>query len=52
MEKTADGTVEPLPLAMGRKVVLSPDDPSTRVTITSDTGPVMLFDGRNQAQNG
>jgi hypothetical protein len=52
MEKTADGNVEPLPLAMGRRVVLSPEDPSTRVTINSDMGPVMLFDGRNKAQNG
>lgn len=34
------------------KLVLSPEDPLTRVTIISDNGAVMLFDGRNQVQNG
>ncbi|HWW79627.1 MAG TPA: glycoside hydrolase family 9 protein [Steroidobacteraceae bacterium] len=43
---------EPLPLASGHDIVLAPEDPTTRVSITSDTGPVMLFDGRNRAQNG
>ncbi len=33
-------------------MVLSPEDPLTRVTISSDSGPLMLFDGRNKAQNG
>ena len=45
-------TVEPLPLASGHRIVLSPEDPSTRVTIASDHGTVMLFDARNRAQNG
>ena len=27
-------------------------DPLTRVTISSDSGPLMFFDGRNKAQNG
>ena len=52
MQKTPDGTVEPLPQASGRRLVLSPEDPSTRVTITSGSGPIFLFDGRNKAQNG
>jgi len=52
MRKEADGSVQPLPLATGRRIVLSPEDPMTRVAITSDNGPLMLFDGRNQAQNG
>jgi hypothetical protein len=52
MEKAADGTVEAQPLATGQRIVLSPEDPSTRVTITSDSGPILLFDGRNKAQNG
>ncbi|HEY6926541.1 MAG TPA: cellulase N-terminal Ig-like domain-containing protein, partial [Steroidobacteraceae bacterium] len=43
---------EPLPLATGHSIVLAPEDPSTRVTITSDQGTVMLFDARNRAQNG
>ena len=52
MARATDGAVEPLPLAEGHRIVLAPEDPSTRVAITSDTGPLMLFDGRNQAQNG
>src|ERR1019366_7159505 len=52
MRKEADGTVQPLPLATGHGIVLAPEDPLTRVTISSDNGPLMLFDGRNQAQNG
>lgn len=45
-------TAEPLPLASGHRIVLAPEDPSTRVDITSDQGSVMLFDARNRAQNG
>jgi endoglucanase len=45
-------TAEPLPLASGHRIVLAPEDPATRVTITSDQGTVMLFDARNRAQNG
>jgi len=52
MQKTADGTAEPLPLASGHQIVLAPEDPLTRVEIRSDTGPLMLFDARNRAQNG
>jgi endoglucanase len=52
MEREADGAVEPVPLATGHQIVLAPEDPLTRMTITSDGGPLMLFDGRNQAQNG
>jgi hypothetical protein len=52
MEKEADGAMEPAALATGHQIVLSPEDPMTRVTITSDSGPLMLYDGRNQAQNG
>jgi hypothetical protein len=51
MEKV-DGDVEPLPLATSHRIILSPEDPSTRVTITSETGSILLFDGRNKAQNG
>jgi hypothetical protein len=52
MEKTASGIVESLPLATAHRITLSPEDPSTRVTITSDSDPLLLFDGRNKAQNG
>ncbi len=52
MEKEADGSVEPEALTTGKRIVLSPEAPLTRVTITSEDGPLMLFDGRNKAQNG
>ena len=52
MERDASGAAEPLPMASGRGIVLAPEDPLTRVQITSDTGPVMLFDARDRAQNG
>jgi endoglucanase len=52
MSKVADGSIAPVPLATGRSIILSPEDPGTRVSIASDDGSLMLFDGRNQAQNG
>ncbi len=52
MERDAGGVAEPLPLASGHQIVLSPEDPTTRVTITSDSGALMLFDARDRAQNG
>lgn len=48
-----DGSGDPLPLAAGGKTItLSPEDPLTRVSITSDCGPLALYDARNRAQNG
>lgn len=48
-----DGSGDPLPLASGGKsITLSPEDPTTRVTITSDTAPLALYDARARAQNG
>lgn len=48
-----DGSGNPLPLASGgRSITLSPEDPMTRVTITSDGAPLALYDARNRAQNG
>ncbi|MGN7999114.1 glycoside hydrolase family 9 protein [Sphingomonas sp. 22176] len=48
-----DGSGDPLPLASGGKsVTLAPEDPMTRVTITSDRGPLALYDARARAQNG
>src|ERR1700733_5838744 len=41
MQRDAAGVAEPLPLASGQQIVLSPEDPSTRVTITSDSGDLM-----------
>ena len=52
MRKEHPGAFEPVPLGTGSSIVLSPEDPMTRVGITSENGPLMLFDGRNQAPNG
>ncbi|HEX4240171.1 MAG TPA: glycoside hydrolase family 9 protein [Steroidobacteraceae bacterium] len=43
---------EPAPLGSGYRLVLAPEDPSVRVTITSERGALMLFDARDRAQNG
>ena len=52
MEQDKSSVAQSLPLASGHRIVLAPEDPMTRVTITSDTGELMLFDARNRAQNG
>jgi hypothetical protein len=48
----AKGYTEPLPFAEGRSITLGVDDPLARVKVESDTADLMLFDGRNRAQNG
>jgi endoglucanase len=52
MQKDADGVAQAVALASGQRMVLSPEDPLTRVAITSDGGQISLYDGRNKAQNG
>ncbi|WP_242151491.1 glycoside hydrolase family 9 protein [Sphingomonas sp. BAUL-RG-20F-R05-02] len=48
-----DGSGDPLPMASGGKsLTLAPEDPLTRVTITSDKAPLAIYDARNRAQNG
>ena len=48
-----DGSGDPLPLASGGKTItLAPEDPLTRVTISSDAAPLALYDARARAQNG
>lgn len=44
--------VEPRPIEVGRKLILAPEDPERRVEIESEGADLMLFDGRNVAQNG
>jgi endoglucanase len=44
--------VDPLPMAKGKTLVLAPEDLRQRVDITSMDGDLMLYDGRNVAQNG
>lgn len=42
----------PEPLATGKTIVLAPEDPECFVTIKSSDTDLMLYDGRNLAQNG
>ncbi len=42
----------PEPLASGRTLILAPEDPERLVKIQSSDQDLMLFDGRNLAQNG
>lgn len=44
--------IVPSPLATGRTIALAPEDPERFITIKSPDTDVMLFDGRNLAQNG
>ncbi len=46
------GMVEPKPMATGKTLVLAPEDPARLVTIKASDGELLLFDGRNKAQNG
>jgi endoglucanase len=50
-EKAKEYT-EPLPFAEGKSITLGIDDALARVNIKSETADLMLFDGRNRAQNG
>ena len=44
--------IVPEPFATGKLLVLAPEDPERLVRIKSLDGDLMLFDGRNLAQNG
>jgi len=48
----AEGHTEPLPFASGESVTLAANDPLNRISITSESGPIQMFDGRDKAQNG
>jgi endoglucanase len=48
----AKGYTQPLPFAEGKSITLGVDDTLARVNIVSDTANLMLFDGRDRAQNG
>ena len=48
----AKGYTQPLPFAEGKSITLGIDDALSRINVTSDTADLMLFDGRNRAQNG
>jgi endoglucanase len=44
--------IVPDPLATGKTIILAPEDPERRVKIQASDADLMLFDGRNLAQNG
>src|SRR5579863_2157048 len=48
----AKGYNQPLPFAQGKSITLGVDDSLARITVASETATLMLFDGRNRAQNG
>jgi hypothetical protein len=48
----AKGYAEPLPFAQGKSITLGVDDALARINVKSDTTDLMLFDGRDRAQNG
>ena len=48
----AKGYTQPLPFATGKSITVGVNDPLDRISVTSETGPLRLYDGRNEAQNG
>src|SRR6185437_3834614 len=48
----AKGYTQPLPFAEGKSITLGVDDALARMNVVSDTANLMLFDGRDRAQNG
>jgi hypothetical protein len=51
-EKFGDEYAKTAAMAKGKKLVLSPDDPKTMVSLQSLTGEIGFLDGRNLAPNG
>ena len=48
----AKGYTQPLPFAQGRSITLGVDDALARINVKSETADLMLYDGRDRAQNG
>ena len=48
----AKGYTQPLPIVSGNSITFAPEDPLHSISITSETAPLSLYDGRNRAQNG
>ena len=48
----AKGYTQPLPFAEGKSITLGVEDALARVNVVSDAANLMLFDGRDRAQNG
>ena len=52
MKETKSGETEPKPIARGKQLTLAPEDPKRRIIINSKNNELLLYDGRNKAQNG
>ncbi len=52
MGHDAEGKTEPKPIAKGKVLSLAPEDPERHISIRSEGNELMLYDGRNKAQNG
>ncbi len=51
-DRGRDEFIVPFPIASGKTIVLAPEDPEQMVKVQSFDADLMLFDGRNLAQNG
>lgn len=51
-DRGTDKFVDPLPLAIGRNLILASDTPERMITVTSNDVDLELYDGRILAQNG
>jgi endoglucanase len=47
-----NGIIEPQAIAKGKMITLAPEDPERQISIQSSNADLLLFDGRNIAQNG
>ncbi len=52
MQINKSGIAEPKPIASGKVLTLAPEDPARRVIIKTTENDLLLYDGRNKAQNG
>ena len=52
MQTDADGELQPVPLATGRRLTVAPETEMQRLVIESRTGELVLLDGRNKHNNG
>ena len=52
IQVSRSNVTEPKPITTGTSLVLAPEDLARRVTITAKDCELLLFDGRNKAQNG
>lgn len=48
----AKGYTQPRPLVSGKSITMAVEEPLCRISVSSETAPVSLYDGRNRAQNG